>query len=101
MKRRFGLFQIHHREYGAPVTWVMRNKLYRPYVIQLLRFEREHSAMAPAGAPKPATADLRRNSQSDLRRFLGRMVRTPWAAAGSVVRIARNLPILVIGEHIL
>jgi hypothetical protein len=101
MKRRLGLFQIQHREYGAPVTWLMRNRLYRPYIAKLLRFERQQNAVAQADAATPATADLRSKSHSDLPRFLGKFVRTPWAAIGSLARIARNLPIVVVGSHIL
>ena len=101
MKRRLSLFQIQHREYGAAVTWLMRNRLYRPYIVELLRFERQQSAVARTEPAKPATADLRSNSHSDLRRFLGKFVRTPWAAIGSLARIARNLPIVVVGSRIL
>jgi hypothetical protein len=101
IKRRLGLFQIHHSEYGAPVTWLMRNKLYRPYIAKLLHFERQESAASPEGTAAPVTADLRSRSQSDLRRFFGKLVRTPWAAIASVSRIARNLPIVVMGSHVL
>jgi hypothetical protein len=101
IKRRFGIFQIQHREYGAPVSWLMRNRLYRPYIANLVRSERQQSAVAQAGAAKQVTADLRNKTHSDLRHLLGKFVRTPWASIGSLVRIARNLPIVVVGSHIL
>jgi hypothetical protein len=101
MKRRFGLFQILHQEYGAPVTWVMRNKLYRPYIARLLELERQQVVIAPRSKSKPQASDLRSKNQSDLRCFLGTLVRTPWAAIGSLARIARNLPIVVVGSHVI
>ncbi len=101
MKRRYGLFQIQHREYGAPVTWLMRNRLYRPYIAELLRFERQQDAMAPADAKIRKSADLRSKGNPDLRRFLGKLLRTPLLTVASFARIARNLPIVVVGSHIL
>lgn len=99
LKRRLGFFQIPHREYGANVSWLVRNHLYRPYLAEMLTYEREQSAI-PALAGAPPTADLRRGSQAaELRRLATKALHSPFKAIKSLMRVTQTLPILVIGSR--
>ena len=100
LKRRLGLFQIQHREYGARVSWLVRNKLYRPYIAEMLRYERQQMAIAPVVKTDVTTADLRRPGQvAEFRVFLAKALRSPWKAIRGVAHIALSLPIIVVGSR--
>jgi hypothetical protein len=76
----------------------MRNKLYRPYVAEMLRYERQQRRLAAPGPTQTAAADLRRGGQmAELRRIIGIAIRSPWRATRSLARAAQSLPIMVIG----
>jgi hypothetical protein len=97
LKRRFGLFQIPHREYGARVSWLMRNKLYRPYIAEMLRYERQQVRGAKSG---PGAGDLRRGGRmTEFRRVVGVALHSPWRAVRGLARVIQSLPIMVIGSR--
>jgi hypothetical protein len=100
LKRRMGLFQIQHRDYGARVSWLMRNELYRPYIAEMLRYERQQDVIAPAINSNTMAADLRRPAQTaEFRSFLAKALRSPWKAVRGLARIAQSLPIIVLGSR--
>jgi hypothetical protein len=100
LKRRFGFFQIQHRDYGAEVSLLMRNKLYRPYIAEMLRHERRQRALSVASTEVAAAADLRRpRPMVEIRHFIGKALRSPWKAIRGLARVAQSLPIVVVGSR--
>ena len=95
LTRRFGFFYISgHRQYGTPLSWSVRKKLYRPYVAELERMERLQRSVAPAVKAEalppvpPATAER----ATPLRR-LDRLMR-------DIYRVLRNRPLVVLGTQV-
>jgi len=100
LKRRMGFFEFQHRGYGAPVSWLMRNKLYRPYIMELLKMEQLRSKIEPAAVSAKSVNNLR-GSDRKLSALLRKMVEHPGSAATKLIHLAQDLPILTIGTRVL
>jgi hypothetical protein len=98
LKHRKGYFEFQHRPYGAPVSWLMRNKLYKPYISELLDMERLYDKVGPFGESAAAIANLRgtdRRPSTLLRKILGH----PWKAVTKLIHLVQDLPVLIIGQR--
>jgi hypothetical protein len=97
VKRRLGYFEFQHREYGAAVSWLMRNKLYKPYIIELMDMERLYKSLTPAGGGSRAT-NLR-GSDRKLGTLLGKIAGHPIKAVTKLIHLVQDLPVLIIGQR--
>ena len=101
LRRRSVCFEFPHQTYATRISWLVRNKLYRPYITELLKFERKREAIASAIAPPKTAGGERGHRGSDFPRLLGKALRRPIETIGSAALLARNLPIIVLGSHVL
>jgi len=101
LKRRLGRFQIQHREYGAPVSWLMRNKIYRPYVADLLRVERIQKTISGTNAILKAQELHRSKRGMNLSDLIRKLLRRPWKPLMHLARLIQNRPIIVVGSHVI
>jgi hypothetical protein len=100
LKRRLIFFEFPDRKYGAQISWLARNRLYRPYVRELLRMERQNCS--PPSANGQARADLRSPvAAGGVCHYLGKMMRSPWKVMNGLPELLRNLPVIVIGSRVL
>jgi hypothetical protein len=97
LKRRLGYFEFQHRQYGAPVSWLMRNKLYKPYIMELLEMERLYDAVAPAG--ESAGAPALRGSDRKLSTLLRKIAGHPRYAVTKLIHLVQDMPVLIIGQR--
>jgi len=97
VKRRLGYFQFQHREYGAPVSWLMRNKLYKPYIRELLAMERLYATLAPAA--RSGSVPALRGSDRKLSALLRKIASHPGKAVTKLFHLAQDLPVLIIGQR--
>jgi hypothetical protein len=100
LKRRLGYFEFQHREYGAPVSWLMRNRLYRPYISELLKMERLQGVTAPGTATAAAATDLR-GPDRKLGTIIKKIAAHPRNAFAKLFHLAQDLPVLVVGSRAL
>jgi hypothetical protein len=100
LRRHFGFFQMQHRGYGAPVSWLMRNRLYRPYIVELLEMERLRSSIAPSAVSAKSANDLR-GADRKLGILLRKIVAHPGSAAAKLIHLIQDLPVLIIGTRAL
>jgi hypothetical protein len=101
LRRRSVCFEFPHNVYATPVSWLVRNKLYRPYIAELVRFERQQKAAVSIAGLPASTASPRRAWPLELRRILGKVLRSPRQVIGIAAEMTCNLPIIVLGSHIL
>ena len=100
LKRRGIFFEFPDRKYGAQISWFARNRLYRPYVRELLRLERQYGSSPRA--TRQARADLRSQvAAGGACHYLGKMMLSPWKAMNGLSELMRNLPVIVIGSRVL
>ncbi|HET7086159.1 MAG TPA: hypothetical protein VFI23_15390 [Rhizomicrobium sp.] len=95
LKRRSFLFEFPNQKYGSRISWRIRNKLYRPYIAELLNYERQY------GEPDAAPADSHsRGPAQGLGGYFGKALRAPWASLVTISKLARNLPVIVLGSRV-
>jgi hypothetical protein len=97
LKRRALSFEFPHQIYGSQVSWRIRNKLYRPYIAELLRYERQ---VREADAARASTSTGSPSPTQSLGSYLGNALHAPWASMVTISKVARNLPVIVIGSYV-
>jgi len=95
LTRRFGFFYVNgHRQYGTPLSWSVRKKLYRPYVRELERMEQLQATVAPTveADALPTLGQDAADRVTPLRK-LDRFLR-------DVYRVLRSRPLVVLGTQV-
>jgi len=75
----------------------MRNKLYKPYIRELLAMERLYATLAPAA--RSGSVPALRGSDRKLSALLRKIASHPGKAVTKLFHLAQDLPVLIIGQR--